>query len=115
MRNIAGLVRPGGLFITAALRHSAGYVVGSKLFPSASVDEADIRRVLESGFDWDDGAIEVCDLSADRTHGYTSIVLARVRRARPTPTRRANREATNTPQRHQDHRPGSSVRSSVSQ
>ncbi len=84
MRNIAGLVRPGGLFITAALRNSTGYVVGSRLFPSASVDEADIRRVLEPDFDWDDGEIEVGDLSADRTHGYTSIVLARVRRARPT-------------------------------
>ncbi|HWM21291.1 MAG TPA: guanitoxin biosynthesis pre-guanitoxin forming N-methyltransferase GntF [Ilumatobacteraceae bacterium] len=83
MRNIAGLVRPGGLFITAALRHSTGYAVGGRTFPSASVDERDIRRVLEPEFDWDDGAIEVCDLSADRTHGYTSIVLARVRR---TPT-----------------------------
>jgi NNMT/PNMT/TEMT family len=84
MRNIAGLVRPGGLFITAALRHSTGYVVGGKMFPSASVDEADIRRVLEPCFDWDDGVIEVGDLSADRTHGYTSIVLARVRKRSAT-------------------------------
>ena len=83
MRNIAGLVRPGGLFVTAALRHSTGYVVGGKTFPSASVDEADLRRVLEPEFDWDDGVIEVCDLSAHRSHGYTSIILARVRR-RPT-------------------------------
>ncbi len=80
MRNIAGLVEPGGLFITAALRRSTGYVVGGKTFPSACVDEGDIRRVLEPEFDWDDGAIEVGDLSADRAHGYTSIVLARVRR-----------------------------------
>jgi hypothetical protein len=80
MRNIAGLVSPGGLFITSALRRSSGYVVGGKTFPSASVDEADIRRVLEPEFDWDEGVIEVCDLSANRSHGYTSIVLARARR-----------------------------------
>ena len=93
MRNIAGLVRPGGLFVTAALRHSAGYLVGGKRFPSASVDEADLRRVLEPGFDWDDGAIDVCDLSAHRSHGYTSIILARARRRgtvvqQPTASRR---------------------------
>ena len=74
MRNIAGLVRPGGLFVTAALRHSTGYVVGGKTFPSASVDEADLRRVLEPDFDWDHGVIEVNDLSAHRSHGYTSVV-----------------------------------------
>ncbi len=83
MRNIAGLVRPGGLFVTAALRHSTGYVVGGKTFPSASVDEADLRRVLEPDFDWDDGVIEVNDLSAHRSHGYTSIILASVRRRPP--------------------------------
>lgn len=66
MRHIAGLVEPGGLFITAALRRCSGYVVGGKVFPSACVDEEDLRRVLERDFDWDDGVIEVCDLSADR-------------------------------------------------
>ena len=80
MRNIAGLVRPGGLFVTAALRHSTGYVVGGKTFPSASVDEADLRRVLAPDFDWDDGVLDVNDLSAHRSHGYTSIILASVRR-----------------------------------
>jgi len=54
--------------------------VGGKTFPSASVDEIDLRRVLEPEFDWDDGAIDVCDLSAHRSHGYTSIILARARR-----------------------------------
>ncbi len=80
MRHIAGLVAPGGLFITAALRRCSGYVVGGKVFPSACVDEEDLRRVLEQDFDWDDGVIEVCDLSAHRSHGYTSVVLAGVRR-----------------------------------
>ena len=84
MRHIAGLVEPGGLFITAALRRCGGYVVGGKVFPSASVDEDDLRLVLDPDFDWDDGVIEVCDLSAHRSHGYTSVVLARVRKTSTT-------------------------------
>ena len=80
MRHIAGLVEPGGLFITAALRRCSGYVVGGKVFPSVCVDEEDLRRVLQRDFDWEDGVVEVCDLSAHRSHGYTSVVLARVRR-----------------------------------
>jgi len=80
MRHIGGLVRPGGMLVTAALRRSTGYVVGDKTFPSAYVDEADLRRVLEPEFDWDDGAIEVCDLASHRSQGYTGAVLARVRR-----------------------------------
>ena len=88
MRNIAGLVRPGGLFVTAALRHSTGYVVGGKTFPSASVDEVDLRRVLEPDFDWDHGVIDVNDLSAHRSHGYTSIILASVRRRSDRPLTR---------------------------
>ena len=78
--HIAGLVRPGGLFITAALRHSTGYVVGGKTFPSASVDESDVRRGLAPLFDWDDGAIEVVDLASHRAHGYASIILVSARR-----------------------------------
>jgi hypothetical protein len=83
LRNISGLVRPGGLFVTAALRHSTGYVVGGKTFPSAFVDEADVLRVLDDEFDWDDGVVDVVDLSESRSHGYTSVILARVRK-RPT-------------------------------
>ena len=81
-RHIAGLVRPGGLFITSALRHSTGYLVGGKTFPSAYIDESDLRTVLESEFDWDDGIIDVRDLSEHRSQGYTSILLARARKRR---------------------------------
>lgn len=84
LSHIAGLVRPGGLFITAALRHSTGYAVGDKTFPSAHVDEADLREALRAGFDVDNGVIEVCDIPAHRSQGYTSIILARLHR-RPAP------------------------------
>ena len=40
MQRIAGLVRPGGMLLVAALRRSHGYVVDGKTFPSANVDES---------------------------------------------------------------------------
>jgi hypothetical protein len=80
MRNIAGLVRPGGTFITAALRRCRYYVVGGKPFPSADVDEHDIRAALEPGFGHDQ-SVEVRDLDGHGTQGYSGIVLAWARRS----------------------------------
>ncbi len=80
MRNIAGLVQPGGIFITAALSRCSGYLVGGRTFPSTSVDEDDLRRVLEDDFDWDDGVIEVLEHGEHSSHGHATIVLAQVRR-----------------------------------
>jgi hypothetical protein len=72
MGNITGLVRPGGMFITAALRRCNAYVVGEKRFPSANVDERDLRRVLEPAFR---PAIEVRHLVGHAAQGYSSVVL----------------------------------------
>jgi hypothetical protein len=80
MRNIAGLVRPGGVFITAALRRSSSYLVGGKRFPSADVDEHDLRAVLEPEFDC---AIEVREVPEHARLGYEGIVLVRATRRRP--------------------------------
>jgi hypothetical protein len=80
MRHIAGRVRPGGVFITAALRRSRGYAVGGKRFPSADVDEHDLRAVLEPEFDC---AIEVREVPEHARLGYEGIVLARATRRPP--------------------------------
>ena len=80
MRHIAGLVEPGGVFITAALRRSRSYLVGGKRFPSADVDEHDLRAVLEPEFDC---AIEVRELPEHARLGYSGIVLASATRRRP--------------------------------
>ena len=76
MERIAGLVRPGGTLLTAALRRSRGYLVGGKKFPSANIDEHDIRAVLERYFRREDLTIEVCELAEVESKGYSSIVLA---------------------------------------
>jgi NNMT/PNMT/TEMT family len=79
MRNIAGLVRPGGTFITAALRRADHYLVGGKPFPSANVDEHDMAEVLAGDFA---ATVEVRELAEQEPHGYSGVVLARARRSR---------------------------------
>ncbi|MBB4763992.1 guanitoxin biosynthesis pre-guanitoxin forming N-methyltransferase GntF [Amorphoplanes digitatis] len=80
MRHITGLVRPGGLFVTAALRRCRGYTVGGKVFPGADVDEHDLRAVLGTGFDVPGGSIEVVPMVRWAPHGYAGIVLCEARR-----------------------------------
>jgi NNMT/PNMT/TEMT family len=83
MQRIAGLVRPGGTLLTAALGGSHGYLVGGKTFPSPNVDETDMRAVLEPCFGRANLAMETWELAEQGSHGYASIVLARARRRPP--------------------------------
>lgn len=79
MRHITGLVQPGGLFVTAALRRCRGYTVAGKTFPSANIDEHDLRAVLQPQFELLNGSIEVRQTAQDSSHGYAAIVLCRAR------------------------------------
>ena len=76
MQRIAGLVRPGGMLLVAALRRSRGYVVGGKTFPSADVDETDLRTVLEPRFGRGNLTIQACRLNGSSDKGYSGVVLA---------------------------------------
>jgi hypothetical protein len=76
MQRIAGLVRPGGLLLVAALRRSRGYVVGGKTFPSANIDEADLRAVLEPRFGRGNLTIQACKIGGAEAKGYSGVVLA---------------------------------------
>ncbi|MET8089942.1 guanitoxin biosynthesis pre-guanitoxin forming N-methyltransferase GntF [Micromonospora sp. NPDC005220] len=80
MRHITDLVRPGGLFVTAALRRCRGYTVGGRTFPGADVDENDLRAVLRPEFGPLDGSIEVRQVAQELSHGYSAIVLCRARK-----------------------------------
>jgi hypothetical protein len=74
MRNITSLVKPGGTFITAALRDCSSYEVGEKEFPCANVNEKDMKGVLGMlDFSSRNTNIEYRELEG---HGYTGIVLA---------------------------------------
>jgi len=84
MQRIATLVRPGGLLVVAALRRCRGYHVGGHVFPSANVDEADLRRVLAPLAA--ELHIEARHLPEQARHGYGGILLARGR-MHPEPRR----------------------------
>jgi hypothetical protein len=80
------LVRPGCTFLTAALRRSRGHVVGTRLFPSADVDDHDLRAVLEEYFALEDITVDVCETvevwepGGQWPKGCSSIMLARAYR-----------------------------------
>ena len=76
MQRIAGLVRPGGMLLVAALRRSRGYVVGGKTFPSADIDETDLQAVLEPRFGRRNLTIQACKLNGPAAKGYSGVVLA---------------------------------------
>ncbi|MEV0129195.1 guanitoxin biosynthesis pre-guanitoxin forming N-methyltransferase GntF [Dactylosporangium sp. NPDC050688] len=78
MRHIGGLVEPGGLFVTAALRRCRGYTVAGRSFPSADIDEHDLRAVLRP--DFTPPAIEVRQVPQQAAHGYGGIILCHARR-----------------------------------
>ena len=74
MAHISGLVRPGGVFVTAALRRCRHYVVGGKRFPSADVDEYDVQAALAPRFAH--ATVEARRLAEHAAQGYSGIVLA---------------------------------------
>jgi hypothetical protein len=78
MENIASLVEPGGLFVSSALRQCRSYVVGDRRFPSANVDESDLRAVLEPEFACLADSIQARCVSDHEAQGYSGIVLASV-------------------------------------
>jgi len=82
MRHITGLVEPGGLFVTAALRRCRGYSIAGKVFPGADIDERDLRAVLRHEFEPRHGTTEVRQTAQDTSHGYAAIVLCWARRRR---------------------------------
>jgi hypothetical protein len=97
MRRIVELVRPGGTFITAALRHTHGYLIDGKQFPSPNIGENDLRAVLEPWFTREDLVITVREVPECAKQGYSSIVLAKAhqRRAYPaSPTTFPQRDKT---------------------
>ena len=85
LRRIAGLVRPGGALLLAALHRAAWYQVGGLRFPSADIDADDIRDVLEPAFEVAD--IQTRPVPGCVALGYSGIVLARAHRVRPDPSR----------------------------
>ena len=75
--NIVRLLKPGGLFITAALRRCKSYGVGSRTFACADIDEHDLAAALiGSGIDAGRLQMDVRRVGLSDRMGYDSIILA---------------------------------------
>lgn len=80
VRNILGLLAPGGLFITAALRRCRAYRVGGHRFACANIDEHDLEAaLLACGLEPRHLEIEVQRVGLRERLGYDGIVLATAR------------------------------------
>lgn len=76
MHAILAHVEPGGLFATAALHRSRGYLVGGRFFPSADLRASDLRDVIDEAWGEGSAAVEVRRLTDQPEHGYSGILLA---------------------------------------
>ena len=80
VRNIRGLLAPGGLLIMAALRHCQAWRSGDSWLPSAGIGEGQVSDALDcAGFDAMGRVIEVAELPDQRANGFESILLVSAR------------------------------------
>ena len=80
VRNIAGLLAPGGLLIMGALRGCSSWRTGESWLPSPCIDEGHVRHVLDNaGFEQAGRVIEIAELPDQRPNGFESILLVSAR------------------------------------
>jgi len=90
VRNICGLLAPGGLLVMGALRRCHCWRVDGVPLPSPCIDERHVQFVLDTlGFDRAAQTIQICDVPDQAPNGFESILLvsARARGAPATPAR----------------------------
>ncbi|HKQ75302.1 MAG TPA: guanitoxin biosynthesis pre-guanitoxin forming N-methyltransferase GntF [Blastocatellia bacterium] len=77
MRNVFGLLKPGGSFVILALRGCEGYLVGPNWFPAANIQLVDLESaLLECGADPAGLEVAESDLPSHASQGYQGILMA---------------------------------------
>ena len=77
MRNVFGLLKPGGSFVVQALRSCEEYRVGGQWFPGANIQSSDFESVLlECGADPATLELSELDLPSHASQGYEGILMA---------------------------------------
>jgi hypothetical protein len=72
LKDIASLVRNGGLLVTASLMNAHNYKIGSHLFPAVSVTPASLRSDLKSlGFK----ILYLDKVATSKDHGYEGFIF----------------------------------------
>jgi hypothetical protein len=76
MRNVFGLLKPGGSFVILSLRGCEAYRVGAQWFPGANIQLGDLESaLLECGADPARLEIAESELPTHADQGYTGILL----------------------------------------
>jgi hypothetical protein len=75
MDNMMSLLKPGGLFLTTALRNCDHYDVGDRRFPSARVNERDFELLFRE-HEVEHLTMEVAQTPEHAAIGYGSVLLA---------------------------------------
>jgi hypothetical protein len=89
MRNIAGLIAPGGLLVIGALRRCQSWRLDGEHLPSACVDERHVQFLLDSaGFERARRNFRVCEVPDQANHGFESILLVSAWAASAPPHRK---------------------------
>jgi hypothetical protein len=83
MRNLAGLVCPGGRLMLASVRRCNGYEVLGNRFPAAHIDEGDFNLLLpQLGFDANSMIVRAVPITEWVDEGFDSICLVAAESAR---------------------------------
>lgn len=81
LANIASLLAPGGLLLLACLRRCAAYHIGSRRFPSAQLDERQLRTWLATPeLALQIRRMQVAATPRQRAFGYDAVLLTSARR-----------------------------------
>jgi len=77
MKNLTSLVEPSGWIVLSALRNAQSYQVGPRFFPSANIDEHDMKKMLILlGFSQKTLDIKVEHVPEWSEEGFDSIIIA---------------------------------------
>jgi SAM-dependent methyltransferase len=84
MRNIAGLVKPGGVLVLSACGAADFYCVGDRYFPCAGINGQDVLAFLnDNGFT--DIDLRIRQVPGHSEQGYSSVIFARAVKAGAPP------------------------------
>lgn len=78
MKNVLKLLAPQGTMLMAALHNCQFYTVGNYCFPSANLNEEDLKHsLLNNGFNPENISIEVQEVPECKQEGYSSLLFAK--------------------------------------
>ncbi len=81
MKNLLELVDEGGTILLTALQDCESYKVGDYSFPSANINEQDMKEaLLKNSFAEENFQITICDAPDCENEGFTGLIFVRAKK-----------------------------------